>query len=163
MEREKTFEDDNIILWRDIEPASDPAPDPNPDPTVIGIKAADEEAYESRVYAVTELHDPSGRLPSRRTPAPLRELLIRLSRVPDSGFKILAKRARADGRISFLLVMTNGDNRFLLAKGDRVEESQFRSFVADLETDLLASGVVAEPLVITVDQWRAYQRRMGET
>ncbi len=153
MKLEREFEDERIIRWRQV----DPAEGSTPDPTVLDINLDTEEIYESRVYDVIPTRDPSGRLPSRETPALLRELLIRLSSVPDSGFKILAKRAKASGDVTFLLTMTNAGNRFLLARGDHVEEAEFRDFAADLENVLLASGVVNPPTVITADEWRQYE------
>ena len=70
--------------------------------------------------------------------------------------KFLAKRRQEDGRISALLVGVVGNDRQLLARLDWVEESEYRQAVADFEVYLLREGVLPEPQVVTLEDWRRY-------
>ncbi len=89
-----------------------------------------------------------------------RALLERLAALGDSAFKILAKRARADGQVSFMLTLITPERRFLLGQGDGMEEL-FREFVAQAEDALLSTGWVGEPVIIARDEWRQYEPPTG--
>jgi len=72
--------------------------------------------------------------------------------------KFLAKRRKEDGPISALLVGVVGNERQLLARLDWAEESEYRQAVADFEVDFLREGVLTEPQVVTLEEWRRYTR-----
>ena len=74
----------------------------------------------------------------------------------DATFKFLAKRRKEDGLISSLLVAVRSGDRCLLSRQEWVEVAEYRQKVQDFETGFLPEGVLAPPLVVTLEEWRRY-------
>ena len=83
----------------------------------------------------------------------------------EMSFKFIAKRRRADGLITYALVFAGLDERYLLGREDWVAEEEFRRAVTAFEADVLPNQLVNPPIVITLEEWRSYERgeRQGGT
>jgi len=163
MERgEPEFEDEKIRRWR----AGDPSERRDDDPTVLSIvDSAREEFYESRVYDLNP-QAPALLIPGLArdnpdlTPEEIRRIYVEDS--PNISFRILAKQTKDDGLITFLLVARFGDTRYLLADEALVSAERYDEFVSGFEGRALGSGLVGNPTVIGIEQWRAYDADMRE-
>ena len=162
IEREPTFEDDNLRTWsfdaRDREPSQFEG-----DPTLMYVDVDHEEIYESRTYrfqATPEVLDflvdvaaarlaGTGARPTEIVPF-ARELL------DDTTFKFLAKRSKEDGQITSMLVAVGGGTRSLILRQDQVQEDEYRQAVQAFETTYLPEGILDPPLVVTLEEWRRY-------
>ncbi len=132
------------------------------DPTTLAVDFANEEIYESRVYqvrpealmllaaeAISEHPDSDPVEVLVATEAPLRE----------AAFRFMAKRDRQDGLLTYILVGVSAGRRDLLERQDKVGESLFRESVRAFEESIMQGGVVEAPAVVTLDEWRVYERR----
>ena len=152
LEREKYFEDDKIIRWR--EPLEE-REQHGEDPTVLTIQAETEEIYEGRSYL---LGGGSLRLlteTAARTGLPLGAVL---EFGEEMAFKFMAKRRRSDGLITYIFVFSGLGERYLLGREEWIPEERYREAVAQFEADVLPTHLVSEPLVITREEWREYER-----
>lgn len=119
-----------------------------------------EEIYESRVYQIRPaifqrlVVDEAEDDPDLAIAA-----LLTLSNPDESTFRVMAKRHKEDGRLTFILVGVIGGNRALLEREDGVGEERFREFVESFEDDAFARGLTSEPTIVTADQWRSYDPR----
>lgn len=73
-------------------------------------------------------------------------------------FKFLAKHRKEDGLITSLLVAAAPNSRSLLSRQDWVEEAEYREPVQRFDAGFLPDGVLAPPLVVTVEEWRGYSQ-----
>ena len=82
-----------------------------------------------------------------------------------TAFKFLSKRRKDDGLIAALLVAAGLNSRSLLGRLDWAPEDEYRQAVAAFETGFLPAGIIAPPLVITLEEWRRYahERPFSET
>ena len=156
------FEDEKIRRWR----ADDPSERLDDDPTVLRIvDSAREEFYESRVYDLNP-QAPALLIPglARDNPdlTPEEILRVYVEDSPTISFRILAKRAKDHGLVTFLLVARFGDMRYLLADEALVPAERYHEFVSEFEERALGTGLVGNPTVIDLEQWRAYDADMGE-
>jgi hypothetical protein len=162
IEREPTFEDDNIRTWtfapRDREPSRFEG-----DPTLMQVDVEREEIYESRTYRFQATPEVLGFLVdvvAARLPAPglsLEQLCdFAMSLIEDTTYKFLAKRDKEDGSITATLIVVGGGERSLLLQQEHVDEAEFRQAVHAFETGYLPSGVLSPPLVVPLEEWRRY-------
>lgn len=167
-EREPDFEDDKIRMWRTRPEGGEE--ESEADDSVLSIDGETEEIYESRSYG---LNPPPALLALRallavepEEPAGGSPLAVSLDevagRIADTALKVLAKRRKSDGRISFVVVTTGPGGRALIHRADLVSERRFRREVRKLERELLEPGLVKPPLVTLADEWQRYARDMGE-
>ena len=146
------FEDDKIRRWREPEGESDQLRD---DPTVLSIDIETEEIFESRGYGL-----------GGGAHAQLTETAARMGLPVDAAlefgremsFKFIAKRRRSDGLITYVFVFAGLDERHLLGREDWVREEHYRLAVAEFEADVMPSDLVSEPLVVTLEEWRRYEK-----
>lgn len=161
-EREPDFEDEKIRLWRAAK--DQPLDAGERDPTTLDINAETEEIYESRTYGMRfspeifglflqSLGERVGDLDDSLLPELLQRLEISLA---EASIKILAKRCKQDGRITYLIVGLSPEKRTLLTREELVRESVYRKRVSNFEHDMLRSGIVPEPMVVTLKEWRRY-------
>lgn len=73
-------------------------------------------------------------------------------------FKFLAKRRKEDGLVSSLLVAVRSGDRCLLSRQEWVEVAEYRQKVQEFEASFLPEGVLAPPLVVTLEEWRRYSQ-----
>ncbi len=66
---------------------------------------------------------------------------------------------RADGRITYAIVAVGPDTRTLIERAEVPDEATYRRAVADLEDELLAAGLLAEPLVVSPEEWSTYEQQ----
>lgn len=159
-ERGPDFEDEKIRIWK--EPADAPGGPRETDETVMGVNFETEEIYESRVYPLVphpatlvllaERVASGGRLLTQEDAA----LLLIGSLAADSSLKVLAKRARSDGRITCQVTVVTGYGRVLIERHDLPHAGAYRSKVAELE-ELLRPGLLADPTIITAEEWQRYK------
>ncbi len=157
MERlEPEFEDDKLRIWR-LASGDEP---PEQDPTVLPCDTATEELYESRVYDV----EPEALLVmtveamDEHQDVPPFEFVGALERgLADASFRILAKRDKSEGLVTFILVGSFAGTRTLLAREERVDEARFRAFVREFEEPALRNGLLGPPTIIDIDAWRVYE------
>lgn len=154
--REPDFEDEKIRYWK----ARSEGVPPEQDPTILDIDLAREEIFESRVYGVTNeaLRSVAMELLANFPDLPPEVVLIGLlDGLRGSSFRIMAKRDRSDGLITWNHASTIGDSNELIERIDRRPEEEFRAFVEVFEADVMTAGVVYEPTVVTVEEWRQHQ------
>ncbi|MCA9852253.1 MAG: hypothetical protein KC482_01410 [Dehalococcoidia bacterium] len=150
------FEDERIRGWRARPEDRFGEED---DPTVMAVDADREEIFESRVYQVRAEYIERAMLQSVADEPSLLAAMFLLADADDATFRVLAKRDKASGRLSFMMAGRIGEFRALLGKEDDVDEERFREFVGSFESDAYARGLVYPPAVVTLDQWRAYDPR----
>ncbi|MCL4552755.1 MAG: hypothetical protein M1305_04285, partial [Candidatus Marsarchaeota archaeon] len=154
-----------IRLWL---PKTEPAADLKADPTILSIESETEEIFESRVYHLQDTPEAillalrlalAERGPSQPVISP-EDIADRAAELmADATFKFLAKRRTTDGLITDLLLFQSGGWRHLMARQDWVVEEDYRNLVSSFEIDFMQDGLVSEPLVVTVDEWRRYTER----
>lgn len=161
MEREPDYEDERVRFWK--RPRNEPLPTIEDDPTVLKFDLATEEIYESRVYNVRPeaWAETAADVLEAHPEVPPGELLILLKAAEESTFRILAKRDRGDGLLSWILISIFAGERELIAQRDRESEPVFRQFVTEFEADALDGGVVEEPAVMTIDEWRIFEQQQS--
>ena len=83
----------------------------------------------------------------------------------EMSFKFIVKRRRADSLITYALVFAGLDERYLLGREDWVTEEKYRRAIAAFEAEVLPNRLVNSPIVITLEEWRSYERggRQGGT
>jgi len=160
VERDPDFEDEKIRLWRT--PKEKPPPYDAGDETVMAVDLGREEVYESRVYPLlphpVTIAFVAAWLARQEEPPPQDEFLLLVqSAIGESLLKVLAKRDRSDGRISYLVVAVGPELRVLIERGEAADEEKYRRMVAHLEDELVVPGVVGEPQVTTPEEWRQYE------
>jgi len=153
-------------MWR--APTESEKPETEPDETVMSVEAESEEIYESRVYglkpspellyvlSILDLERGEGREEPGLADA-LRETARGISA---TAVKVLAKRRRSDGLLSFVVVVTGPAGRALMNRQDLVTERVYRRVVRKLEGELLSPGLVNAPLVTTAEDWRRYANNL---
>ena len=161
MDREPDFEDERIRMWKMLQ---EPRQRPEAvDETVLAVDLENEEVYESRIYPLRPSPEMLTLIAVRRpeivTAAGSPEDFLDAVRpiIEKSALKVLTKRSRSDGHITYLVAVAGPDVRVLLERGELPDEASFRRFVTNLEEDLLIPGVVGEPAVTPVEQWRRYE------
>ena len=163
-EREPDFKDEKIRPWqaRSKEPHWE---DMDKDPTVIAIDEETEEVFESRVYRIKTHPETFGavlrmlwqRLRSRAADLRRDEAVDQAARVVDDpSVKFLAKRRTEDGRITYLLVGISPESRWIIDRRELIEETDYRKAVEALEELPLFRTILAEPMVLTYEEWRRY-------
>ena len=146
-------------MWRQPKEAGRPG---SGDETVLPVDISTEEIYESRVYPL--LPHPgilillASRL-AREQPQPTHQEFFQVAQAvfAESTLKLLAKRSRSDGRISYLVTIVSEEVRAVFDRGDVPDEAGYRRVVGELEADLLEPGMIGEPLVVTPEEWRRYE------
>lgn len=164
LEREPDYEDPRIRAWTQSADDRD-AEEYGRDPTIISLDMEKEEVYESRTYCLrlgletlaylTDLV--AGRQSEMRmTPREVRDAVVEL--MGGITFKFLSKRRKEDGLISSKLVVVRGGDRALLLNHDWVGEEFYREGVRRFEEEFLPQGVLGQPLVVTLEQWRRFTK-----
>jgi hypothetical protein len=131
---------------------------------VLDIKLETEEMFESRSYLVVP-HPASviliadrmasvGTIVDERTVAKLTTCLM-----TDSSLKILSKRTRGGTGIDYLVTFVNPYVRLKIERSEVEDETAFRSRIDDFERELLDSGLLDEPTVLTREDWQQYERQ----
>ena len=166
VEGEPHFEDEKIRLWRMSKDAPD-RPDVS-DETVLALDLETEEIFESRVYPLL-LHPATFTLFIRQWlrleghPSDPEALLEAVeSVVEQSSLKVLAKRNRTDGRISYVVAAAGAETRTLVDRGEAEDEAAYRRAVEELEEELRSPGVVGDPTVTGPEEWRKYEQMSEE-
>ena len=158
------YEDEKIRITQ-VNREKPPWPDLDKDPTVIAIDEATEEVFESRVYRLKSDPETFGavlsmlwqRLRSRAGGIQLDEAVDHAADViDDTSVKFLAKRRKEDGRITYLLVGISPESRWIMDRRELIEETDYRKAVGEFEELPLFRTVLAEPVVLTYDEWRRY-------
>ena len=162
LEREPDYEDPRIRAWTRRTDAQG-AEEYGRDPTILSLDMEKEEIYESRTYRLrpsletlaylTDLVAGRQRevmLTPREISAAVAELMGGIE------FKFLAKRRKEDGLISSKLVAVRGGDRSLLQNHDWVGEGFYRDAVRAFEEGFLPQGVLGQPLVVSLEEWRRY-------
>ena len=164
IERGPDFENDKIRAWK-FGAEDREAEEIGRDPTRLSLDVEREEFFESRAYrfqpgpeALRLLVDQIASFrPGRRGELDGDEVVQTAAEVmEETSFKFLAKRRKEDGFVSFLLVVVTGGTRSLLARQEWCEETDYRQAVQEFETGFLPQGLLAPPLVVTVEEWRRY-------
>ncbi len=78
----------------------------------------------------------------------------------DANLKVLAKRNRETGLVSYRVFVTGASLRALLYQGEDVSSEDYRGIVEQLEETLLAPGLIEDPLVVGPDGWASYEQKM---
>lgn len=166
IEREPNFEDEKIRVWA-ITPEDQKVEDFEGDPTMLSLDAEREEIFESRTYrfrpSPEALHYLMDLIVSQQCHG---ELSLAVEEVPraaaelmeDVSFKCLAKRRKEDGLITCSLIATTPDSRSLLSWHECIEEAQYRLMVQEFESVFLPEGVLTQPLVVALEEWRRYSQ-----
>lgn len=160
MEREPAFEDDNIKVWR-LDKSEE---DIELGPTTLEIDG-NSEPYESRVYGLSEAERLKLAVEAarERPDLPLEHLVDEFLGTEGS-VRILAKRDRETGQLSYIMVGTWGDQRVLVERQADTTEALFRERVQLFEAGAVADGVFDAPQVIDLEAWRRYAaERRGPT
>ena len=164
IEREPDFEDEKIRLWK-FQAGHEEGKEVEGDPTLLSLDVEKEEIFESRTYRLRRgplaYHYLLDLVTSRQpgldfTPEQVVQVAAELMEV--TIFKFLAKRRKEDGLITSLLVAAAPNSRSLLSRQDWVEEAEYRQAVESFEQGFLPEGVLAAPLVVTVEEWRRYSQ-----
>lgn len=153
METEPDFEDDKLRSWK-----ADRNTHVERDPARLDVDLEREEIYESRTYALEPVAA-YGLLQLARTLDPAGGFDdIAWEFIEDGAvLKLLAKQDRSDKRISAIVIGTVVGDRTLLDRWEGIEEEEFRARVKRIELAMVAPGRFQPPLVVTLDQWRAYE------
>jgi len=163
-ERGPDYEDEKLRTWSFGSENQEPEKFEQ-DPTVMHLDVEREEIFESRTYCLQPtpevllylidlLISQQPDLDASSDEA----MLFAREMIEDTTFRFLAKRDKDDGLVSSLLVAVGGDERYLLLQQEQVEESEYRQAVQDFETIYLPDGIVTAPLVVTLEEWRAYNQ-----
>ena len=149
------FEDDKIRRWRETEGDSERLRD---DPSIVSIDIETEEIFESRGYGLGEGAHSQLAETAVRVGLPLSAVL---EFGQEMSFKFIAKRRRSDGLITYILVFAGLGERHLLGREDWVSQERYRQAVTEFEADVLPADLVSPPLVVTLEEWRQYEK--GQT
>jgi hypothetical protein len=147
------FEDERIVRWR----ATPEDAERTADPTVLDVHSETEELFEGRTYALGASSLEFLTQTAAEYAVPLDAML---EYVDLTAFKILAKRNKNDGLITYMLVYSSHGDRNLLLRQDGVSDEQYRKSVEDFEAAMLRSQLVQPPVVITRQQWQQYEEGM---
>ena len=163
-DREPDFEDERIQMWRARRLGS--ASSDFIDESVLSVDLEKEEVFESRVYPLVPhpatLAFAESRLQSSPAPGDPARLLEELQRVIEqSALKVASKRSRADGQITYLVAAIGSEGGALIEQHQVPDEASYRRAVLELEEDLLVPGLVDEPSITTLDEWRWYEQQSG--
>ena len=153
--REPDFEDERIRQWR----ARPEEPVDRDDPTMLGIDGAHEELYESRIYQVRSEFLAGIVFDAAEDDPELALAALLLASSDDTTLRMLAKRNKDDGRLTFIVVGAFAGHRTLLGREDGIEEEGYLEFVRSFEENAFSRGLASTPTVITLDQWREYTAR----
>jgi hypothetical protein len=156
--REPEFEDERLRFWR---AQRGDAGEFEANPAVLDVDFATEEIFESRVYQVdpVALFALTAEALASNPQIPAWEFAMALDEaIQDASLRILAKRHKDDGKLTFLLTGSFAGRRSLLERHDRVDEAAFREFVSAFEADTVAPGFLAPPTVVTLEEWRTYRQ-----
>lgn len=166
------FEDDRITFWKHP-PKGESADEIKEDPTSLSIDVDTEEVFESRVYPLQATQE-TAILVFRMARMALAEQNLSESdpdfkKVIERGdemlangeFKFLAKRRKADGRITHVLLFHSPGWRCLVGRTDWDTEKDYRSAVTRFEVGFLERGLVFEPTVATLEEWQRYAEKIG--
>ena len=157
-DREPDFEDEKIRYWQ-----ARPEGRPDDDPTVMRLEAESEEIEESRTYTLRPLEEAVRRI--RRVLGAGREQqagsVVAMALLGpfalDTTVKILAKRHRDSGDISYHIVAVSLGNRHLIRPLRRVAEEEYRAKVVTFEQEWVRDGPLEEGLVVTREEWQHYR------
>jgi hypothetical protein len=149
------FEDDSIRRWQEPRAESGRLRD---DPAVLNIDIKTEEIFESRGYGLGSTAQEHLVAAAADIGLPLE---VALEFGQEMSFKFIAKQRRADGLVTYVLVFAGLGERHLLERRDWVTEDEYRQAVAEFEEDVLANALVEAPLIVTLEEWRAYERGQG--
>ena len=162
VEAAPSFEDDRIRTWT-FGPGERALQGFDDDPTLMYVDVEREEVFESRTYRFRESPEvfaflvqmAAAQLTQAGAPAEAilpfaRELML------DTTYKFLAKRNKVTGTITATLVAVGGGERSLLFSQGDVGEDEYRRAVEGFEKSYLPEGVLAQPLVVTLEEWRQY-------
>ena len=164
IERQPDFEDEKIRLWK-TRAGDQEGGEFEGDPTLLSLDVEQEEIFESRTYRFQRgpeaFHYLLDLVTSRRpklgfSPQQVVQAAAELMEV--TVFKFLAKRRKEDGLITSLLVASAPNSRSRLSRQDWVEEAEYREAVQGFEESFLPEGVLAQPLVVTLEEWQGYSQ-----
>lgn len=163
-EREPDFEDEKIRFW--LHPLEGKQADEfKGEPTVLSIDSETEEIFESRTYRLRVTIDDAplafrlalAEKALSQPEADLEKLVEDATAfLADASFKFLAKRRKDEDIVTYILLFQSQGVRQLLLRNDRVAVESYRKMVAEFEQDFLGRGLVFEPLVVDVEEWRSY-------
>jgi hypothetical protein len=163
-ERKPDFEDEKIRVWAPG-PQDQERGEFKEDPTMMCLDVEHEEVFESRTYrfhaSPEALQYLIGHIISQQPELrfyPEAVLQVTTKLLEDTTFKFLAKRRKEDGLITSLLIVVSDDDRCLLSRQERVEESEYRQAGHEFETCFLPPGVLTAPLIVTLEEWRRYSQ-----
>ena len=158
-ERGPDFEDHKIRFW---EAGSDEHAS-EADLTVMRLEVLTEELEESRTYrlrsrrmAMRGLERLS--LATREHEAATIAIVALFSEfLHDATVKILAKRHKDNGDISYHIVATATESRHLIRPIRRVSEVEYRAKIAAFESEWVRNGPLQRGLVVSKEEWQRYQ------
>ena len=158
MEFETHFEDAHIRMAKASKEEGERI---RPDPTVVSIDAATEEPFESRVYPLSEF-SLFGLAAQGAAADPGLDASDLMQQLMDDEptMRFVAKRERATGRITYVLVGTLAGTRTLIGRDDLVAPHSYRDAVRQFEDDMLKTWIVDQPSVIALAQWREYDEKL---
>jgi len=168
MEREPNFEDEKIRIWA-AEAGEAKDEDFEGEPTALSLDVEREEIFESRAYHFQENPDTllylmnlvaSQQRQAGAEPALDETFQAAVRLMGEIGFKFLAKRRKKDGLITSLLVGISLGRRRLLSRQEWVEEGEYRKAVQDFEAETVGMGLLAEPQVAALEEWRRYDKNL---
>ena len=162
IERGPDFENDKIRTWK-FGPEDQEVEEVGRDPTMLSLDVEREEIFESRTYrfrpgleALAYLTDLVASQQHALQLSP-EEVMQGVGEMMEGiTLKFLAKRRKEDGLVSSLLVAVRSGDRCLLSRQEWVEVADYRQKVQDFEAGFLPEGVLAPPLVVTLEEWRRY-------
>ncbi len=132
---------------------------------MLPVNLDTEEIYESRAYQLL-LHPStlasitSHWLRVEEPPSDPESFLEAVTAIVErSSLKVLAKRDRGDGRITYAIVAVGPETRTLIERAEVPDEAAYRRAVVHLEDELLAPGLLAEPIVVGPDEWSKYEQQ----
>ena len=164
IERGLDFENDKIRTWK-FRPEDQEGEEIGRDPTMLSLDVEHEEIFESRTYrfqrGLEALGYMMGLVTSRQYKLGLspEEVMQAATELMEGiTFKFLAKRRREEGLVSSLLVAVRSGDRCLLSRQEWVEVAEYRQKVQAFEASFLPEGVLAPPLVVTLEEWRRYSQ-----
>lgn len=159
-EREPDFEDDKVRIWSAKKDSHEPSSEN--ELTTLPVDMSKEEIFESRVY------------PALQHPATVMYVAERVARLEEAPnlteffeemnemmeetcMKVLSKRNKEDGRISYIVIVVGGSVRDLIERDELPDEAAYRQMIAELEEEFVGEEIVGEPSVTTSEEWRRYE------
>lgn len=169
MDRKLWYEDDWIRIWESPSSGEWLSEKEAKKLGVLQVRLEKEEFYETRTYKLKDSLDAfdkfrklmdEGHLPLLPLGATLTEGI--LSIVENVWFKIVAKRRKVDGLISYLVRHHHPTQVSVGESGELVTESEYREAVKRFEETSPLAEVLDIPAVIGLQQWRQYTKKKEE-